>query len=84
MDNSNALETPYFSKIILGKDIGNSKLVFELSRRLSLVINPEKSSLVKELLLQKVPSSKVVDESGGSLMLSVPTDKIYDLQAFFK
>jgi len=32
----------------------------------------------------KIPSAKIVDESGGSLMFSIPSTQIKELQAFFK
>lgn len=49
-----------------------------------MVVDPQNVSTVKSLMKQKIPSVKVIDESGGSIMFSVPVVKIQELQAFFR
>jgi len=52
--------------------------------RLSLIVDPEQANTVKQLMKQKIPSAKIVDESGGSLMYSVPSTQPKQLQDFFR
>ena len=52
--------------------------------RLTLVVDPDKALMAKNLLQSKIPSAKVVDESGGSIVFSVPAMKIRELQGFFR
>jgi len=69
------------------KCIGNSLFLknnFGEGYRLTVIADPENASTVKQLMRQKIPSAKVIDESGGSLMFSIPSIKIKELQAFFR
>jgi len=69
------------------KCIGNSLFLknnFGEGYRLTLIVDPENSGTVKKLMGLKIPSAKIVDESGGSLMFSIPSTQIKELQSFFK
>ena len=69
------------------KCIGNSLFLknnFGEGYRLTLIVDPENSGTVKRLMGLKIPSAKIVDESGGSLMFSIPSTQIKELQSFFK
>jgi ABC-type multidrug transport system ATPase subunit len=52
--------------------------------RINLVTDPDNVSEVRELMQEIIPSSTLVDESGGSLIFSVPISKITEISPMFK
>lgn len=58
--------------------------MFTKKYRLNLVIEPQDSAEVQSLIKSIIPSSKVIDESGGSLVFAVPLTQINELGYFFK
>ncbi len=52
--------------------------------RLSLVAETGKVAEVEDLLPKLVPGAKLIDESGGSLVYSVPMDNLEGLKPVFK
>lgn len=52
--------------------------------RLSLISENQHLEFLKEFIKDKFPSSKIIDESGGSIIVSIPLIKIDELNIFFK
>ena len=52
--------------------------------RLSLITNKSDVPYIAERINQIIPSCKILDESGGSLVITVPLSKIDELNNFFK
>eukprot|EP01017_Pseudomicrothorax_dubius_P010676 TRINITY_DN13843_c0_g1_i1.p1 TRINITY_DN13843_c0_g1~~TRINITY_DN13843_c0_g1_i1.p1 ORF type:complete len:246 (+),score=52.73 TRINITY_DN13843_c0_g1_i1:60-740(+) len=52
--------------------------------RLSLIIDPECVLLAKKKIADLIPTSKVLDEKAGSLILSIPVVDVASLKPFFR
>ena len=52
--------------------------------RITLVTDPKDTSKATDLMQDLIPSAKLVDESGGSLIFSVPIASIQDVSPVFK
>jgi ABC-type multidrug transport system ATPase subunit len=52
--------------------------------RLNLVADKDDVSYVSAKIQQIVPSAKIFDESGGSILVTVPLDSLKELKNFFK
>jgi len=51
---------------------------------LSLISEQQHIEFLKNYIREKIPSSKIIDESGGSIIVSIPLLKIEELNIFFK
>ena len=52
--------------------------------RLSLIVDKQDISGTIEYITQKIPSAKIVDSSGGSIIVGVPLAKKRELQGFLR
>lgn len=52
--------------------------------RVTIITEPEHSFLVKNTVLKFIPDLKLKEENGGSLIFTIPTDKISSSKQFFK